>query len=95
MQYYLLYKPFQVLSQFTSTDGKLCLKDIIDVEKDVYPVGRLDYDSEGLLLLTNDKKINHQLLHPSFEHKRTYWVQVDGAITQEAIQQLAKGDALS
>jgi 23S rRNA pseudouridine2457 synthase len=91
MQYYLLYKPFQVLSQFTSTDGKLCLKDIIEVEKDVYPVGRLDYDSEGLLLLTNDKKINHQLLHPSFEHKRTYWVQVDGAITQEAIQQLAKG----
>jgi len=56
MQYYLLYKPFQVLSQFTSTDGKLCLKDIIEVEKDVYPVGRLDYDSEGLLLLTNDKK---------------------------------------
>jgi 23S rRNA pseudouridine2457 synthase len=95
MQYYLLYKPFQVLSQFTSTDGKLCLKDIIEVEKDVYPVGRLDYDSEGLLLLTNDKKINHQLLHPSFEHKRTYWVQVDGAITQEAIQQLAKGVNIS
>jgi 23S rRNA pseudouridine2457 synthase len=95
MQYYLLYKPFQVLSQFTSTDGKLCLKDIIEVEKDVYPVGRLDYDSEGLLLLTNDKKINHQLLHPSFEHKRTYWVQVDGAITQEAIQQLSKGVSIS
>ncbi|MFN5022626.1 MAG: pseudouridine synthase [Chitinophagaceae bacterium] len=95
MQYYLLYKPFQVLSQFTSTDGKLCLKDIIEVEKDVYPVGRLDYDSEGLLLLTNDKKINHQLLHPSFEHKRTYWVQVDGAITQEAIQQLSKGVTIS
>ena len=95
MQYYLLYKPFQVLSQFTSTDGKLCLKDIIEVEKDVYPVGRLDYDSEGLLLLTNDKKINHQLLHPSFEHKRTYWVQVDGAIIQEAIQQLAKGVTIS
>ena len=95
MQYYLLYKPFQVLSQFTSTDGKLCLKDIIEVEKDVYPVGRLDYDSEGLLLLTNDTKINHQLLHPSFEHKRTYWVQVDGAITPEAIQQLAKGVSIS
>ena len=95
MQYYLLYKPFQVLSQFTSSDGKLCLKDIIEVEKDVYPVGRLDYDSEGLLLLTNDTKINHQLLHPSFEHKRTYWVQVDGAITQEAIKQLAKGVSIS
>jgi 23S rRNA pseudouridine2457 synthase len=91
MQYFLLYKPFQVLSQFTSTDGKVCLKDIIEVEKDVYPVGRLDYDSEGLLLLTNDTTINHQLLHPSFEHARTYWVQVDGAITQEAANALAKG----
>jgi 23S rRNA pseudouridine2457 synthase len=91
MQYFLLYKPFQVLSQFTSTDGKVCLKDIIEVEKDVYPVGRLDYDSEGLLLLTNDTTINHQLLHPSFEHARTYWVQVDGAITQEAANTLAKG----
>jgi 23S rRNA pseudouridine2457 synthase len=91
MQYYLLYKPFQVLSQFTSSDGKLCLKDIIEVEKDVYPVGRLDYDSEGLLLLTNDTSINHQLLHPSFEHQRTYWVQVDGAITQEAANALSKG----
>jgi 23S rRNA pseudouridine2457 synthase len=91
MQYYLLYKPFQVLSQFTSSDGKLCLKDIIHVEKDVYPVGRLDYDSEGLLLLTNDTTVNHQLLHPSFEHARTYWVQVDGAITQEAANTLSKG----
>lgn len=91
MQYYLLYKPFQVLSQFTSSDGKLCLKDIIEVEKDVYPVGRLDYDSEGLLLLTNDTTVNHQLLHPSFEHARTYWVQVDGAITKEAANTLSKG----
>ena len=91
MQYYLLYKPFQVLSQFTSEGGKACLKDIMEVERDVYPVGRLDYDSEGLLLLTNDTTINHQLLHPSFEHKRTYWVQVDGAITEEAANQLAKG----
>lgn len=80
-----------MLSQFTSTEGKMCLKDIIEVEKDVYPVGRLDYDSEGLLLLTNDASVNHQLLHPSFEHKRTYWVQVDGAITQEAANLLSKG----
>ena len=80
-----------MLSQFTSPDGKMCLKDIIEVEKDVYPVGRLDYDSEGLLLLTNDASINHQLLHPSFEHKRTYWVQLDGAITKEALEILSKG----
>jgi 23S rRNA pseudouridine2457 synthase len=93
--YYLLYKPFQVLSQFTTTDNKLCLKDIIQVAKDVYPVGRLDYDSEGLLFLTNDTTINHQLLHPSFEHKRTYLVQVEGVISTEAIEQLAKGVSIN
>jgi len=95
MEYYLIYKPYQVLSQFTSTDGKLCLKDILNVSKDVYPVGRLDYDSEGLLLLTNDTSINHQLLHPKFAHARTYWVQVDGAITNEAIENLSNGVSIS
>ena len=95
MEYYLIYKPYQVLSQFTSTDGKLCLKDILNVPKDVYPVGRLDYDSEGLLLLTNDTSINHQLLHPKFAHARTYWVQVDGAITSDAIESLSKGVTIS
>ncbi len=95
MEYYLIYKPYQVLSQFTSSDGKLCLKDILNVPKDVYPVGRLDYDSEGLLLLTNDTSINHQLLHPKFAHARTYWVQVDGAITSEAIESLSKGVTIS
>ena len=95
MEYYLIYKPYQVLSQFTSSDGKLCLKDILNVPKDVYPVGRLDYDSEGLLLLTNDTSINHQLLHPKFAHARTYWVQVDGAITNDAIETLSKGVTIS
>lgn len=95
MEYYLIYKPYQVLSQFTSSDGKLCLKDILNVPKDVYPVGRLDYDSEGLLLLTNDTSINHQLLHPKFAHARTYWVQVDGAITNDAIEALSQGVTIS
>ena len=95
MEYYLIYKPYQVLSQFTSSDGKLCLKDILNVPKDVYPVGRLDYDSEGLLLLTNDASINHQLLHPQFAHARTYWVQLDGAITTEALATLSNGVSIS
>ena len=95
MEYYLIYKPYQVLSQFTSSDGKLCLKDILNVPKDVYPVGRLDYDSEGLLLLTNDTSINHQLLHPKFAHARTYWVQVDGTITNDAVESLSKGVTIS
>jgi 23S rRNA pseudouridine2457 synthase len=80
-----------VLSQFTSIEGKLCLKDILHVPTDVYPVGRLDYDSEGLLLITNDKSINQQLLNPLHAHQRTYWVQVDGAITEAALVQLSKG----
>jgi 23S rRNA pseudouridine2457 synthase len=95
MDYFLIYKPFQVLSQFTSTEGKLCLKDILHVPTDVYPVGRLDYDSEGLLLITNDKTINQQLLNPVFAHQRTYWVQVEGAITEAAIAQLSKGVSIN
>jgi 23S rRNA pseudouridine2457 synthase len=57
----------------------------------VYPVGRLDYDSEGLLLLTNDKSLNAQLLHPQRAHERVYWVQVEGAVTPDALERLNKG----
>ncbi|MCX6212154.1 MAG: pseudouridine synthase [Bacteroidetes bacterium] len=95
INHYLIYKPFQVLSQFTSTEGKLCLKDIVEVPKDVYPIGRLDYDSEGLLFLSNDSKLNHQLLHPKFEHARIYWVQVEGEITHEAIAKLTAGVSIN
>lgn len=94
-QYYALYKPFQVLSQFTPEADKLCLKNIIDVPSNVYPLGRLDYDSEGLLLLTNDASVNAKLLHPKAKHSKTYWVQVEGAITPQAIQQLAQGVSIS
>jgi 23S rRNA pseudouridine2457 synthase len=80
-----------VLSQFTSEKNKACLKDFFEVPTDVYPVGRLDYDSEGLLLLTNDKSLNHRLLHPSFAHEREYRVQVEGLITNEALQILSSG----
>jgi 23S rRNA pseudouridine2457 synthase len=93
--YCAIYKPFNVLSQFTSQDGKQTLKDFFDVPADVYPVGRLDHDSEGLLILTNDKKINHALLNPVHEHTREYWVQVDGMIPMEAAQQLQQGVTIS
>lgn len=89
--YYIIYKPFQVLCQFSKEENKKTLGDFFRVEKDVYPVGRLDYDSEGLLILTNDKQINHKLLNPKYNHKKTYWVQVDGVITNEAIQKLQLG----
>lgn len=94
-QYYIIYKPFQVLSQFTSQEGKLTLKDFFPVPADVYPVGRLDFDSEGLLILTNDTVLNHRLLNPRFAHDREYWVQVEGAISPAAIRQLEAGVTIS
>jgi len=90
-RYFAIYKPFQVLCQFSASDNKKTLKDYFDVPKDVYPVGRLDYDSEGLLILTNDASLNQKLLNPIHAHEREYWVQVDGEITEEALQTLAKG----
>ncbi|HSU51143.1 MAG TPA: pseudouridine synthase, partial [Segetibacter sp.] len=73
LHYFIVYKPFQVLSQFTSEGGKTCLSDVFDVPGDVYPVGRLDYDSEGLLILSNDRQLNHLLLDPRHKHEREYW----------------------
>ncbi len=93
--YYIIYKPFQVLSQFTSQEGKKTLKDYFPVPSDVYPVGRLDFDSEGLLILTNDPQLNHRLLNPKFAHDREYWVQVEGAIDSAALQRLVDGVTIS
>ena len=93
--YCIIYKPFNVLSQFTSQEGKQVLKDFFDVPPDVYAVGRLDYDSEGLLILTNDKKLNHALLNPAQQHQREYWMQVDGSVTDKAITELQSGVVIS
>ncbi|WP_235938181.1 pseudouridine synthase [Chitinophaga solisilvae] len=87
----MIYKPYEVLTRFTPEGNKSCLADYFKVPRDVYPVGRLDYDSEGLLLLTNDKSLNNRLLLPSNAHEREYWVQVDGAVTNTAIRQLQEG----
>ena len=76
-------------------DTQVKSADFFDVEKDVYPIGRLDYDSEGLLILTNDKQLNHRLLNPSFAHMREYWVQVDGAINDNAINILQQGVSIN
>ena len=90
-QYFIVYKPFQVLSQFSPLEDKKTLKDFFKVPPDVYPIGRLDYDSEGLLILSNDNSLNHRLLNPAFKHDREYWVQVDGRITNEALLFLENG----
>lgn len=90
-KYIIFHKPYGVLSQFTQESPKhITLKDYIDVP-DVYPVGRLDWDSEGLMLLTNDGKLQHRLADPRFGHKRTYWVQVERIPDTEAIQKLCTG----
>lgn len=89
--YYIIYKPFQVLSQFSPQEAKATLKDFFPVPPDVYPIGRLDFDSEGLLILTNDRQMNHRLLDPAFAHEREYWVQVDGAISPAALHHLETG----
>jgi 23S rRNA pseudouridine2457 synthase len=83
------------MSQFSPVAGKQTLADYFDVEHDVYPVGRLDYDSEGLLLLTNDKRLNQQLLHPDAKTEKEYYVQVEGLITPDALQRLQQGVAIT
>jgi 23S rRNA pseudouridine2457 synthase len=93
--YYIVYKPFQVLSQFSPREARATLKDFFPVPADVYPIGRLDFDSEGLLILTNDRRMNHRLLDPGFAHEREYWVQVEGAINPAALQQLETGVTIS
>ncbi|MDX2098907.1 MAG: pseudouridine synthase [Leptolyngbyaceae cyanobacterium bins.59] len=90
----LFYKPYDVLSQFTpsSTSEKQhrTLKEWIAIP-DVYPVGRLDRDSEGLLLLTSDGRLQHRLTDPRYEHPRTYWVQVERIPDDRALNQLRQG----
>ncbi len=83
------------MSQFSAVEGKQTLSDFFKVPGDVYPVGRLDYDSEGLLILTNDRSLNNKLLNPLFRHEREYWVEVEGVVTTEALQRLSAGIAIS
>jgi 23S rRNA pseudouridine2457 synthase len=94
MQYYYfyIYKPYGTLSQFTEeVAGQSTLGQLFKFPPDVYPLGRLDRDSEGLLILTNDRRLNSKLLHPKNQHERTYFVQVEGIPDLKALRQLEQG----
>lgn len=87
---YLFNKPFNVLSQFTDKEGRKTLADYINIPG-IYPAGRLDYDSEGLLILTGDGELQARIADPQHKLPKTYWVQVEGDISVDAISQLEKG----
>ncbi len=87
------WKPFGVLTQFTDADGRPTLGDYIDVPQ-VYPAGRLDQDSEGLLILTSDGALQARLTDPRFHHPKTYLAQVEHVPSDEAVERLRRGVTL-
>jgi len=86
----MLNKPFDVLAQFSDDQGRATLKDFVDVA-DVYAAGRLDRDSEWLLLLTNDSRLQARILDPRYKLAKTYWVQVEGQPGLKQLQCLRRG----
>jgi len=95
-RYFLLYKPYQMVARFGKENEQVCLADLdFKFPKDVYPVGRLDADSEGMLVLTNDPRMNQALIGPSSNHVRTYLVQVEGEVSAEACRKISSGVTIS
>ncbi len=86
----LLNKPYQVLCQFRDPDGRPVLKDYVDTP-DVYPAGRLDFDSEGLLCLTDDGRLQAKISQPKSNIKKRYWAQVEGTPSEAQLEELLRG----
>lgn len=89
--YFKINKPYGVICQFTDRLGQRTLSNLYNFPKDVYPIGRLDLDSEGLLLLSNDKKLTDKLLNPKYKHEREYFVQVEGIPESSELKKLEEG----
>lgn len=93
--YYIAYKPFGMISQFTPEGNHQTLKDLYNFPKDVYSVGRLDTDSEGLLIFTNDGFLKSRLMEPKFEHSKKYYVQVEGELDSKKAKELENGVSIN
>ena len=90
--YLMLNKPFGYVSTLRDPEGRPIVRDLIrDIKERVYPVGRLDFDSQGLLILTNDGQLSHRLMHPRYHTPRTYKVTVEGSISNESVERVKKG----
>jgi 23S rRNA pseudouridine2457 synthase len=89
----LFNKPFRVLSQFSREGDKQTLADFIDI-RTVYPAGRLDYDSEGLLILTDDGRLQQRIANPRYRKEKEYWVQVEGVVSEHDLERLRTGVTL-
>lgn len=90
-EYYLLYKPRGVISSSKDEKGRKTVVDLIDTNKRLFPVGRLDYDTSGIILLTNDGELSNKLLHPSKSVEKTYVAKVEGLVIKPEIKRLENG----
>jgi 23S rRNA pseudouridine2605 synthase len=93
--YVVVHKPFGYVSTLHDPEGRPIIRDLIkDVKERIYPVGRLDFDSSGLLILTNDGELAHRLMHPRFHIPRTYKVTVEGSLSDASVERLKRGISL-
>ena len=90
-EYYLLYKPEKVICSVSDEKGRTTVIDLIDTKEKIFPVGRLDYDTSGLLILTNDGELTNKLTHPSHNIEKTYYAKIDGIITKDELLKLEHG----
>mgnify|MGYP000690052128 FL=1 len=90
-EYYLLNKPRQVISSVEDKLGRITVRDLINTEARIYPVGRLDYDTTGLIILTNDGDFANMLMHPSYEIEKTYVAKINKILDKDDINKLKKG----